>query len=187
MDRERDDRLTPDEERALASLRVPVEPSTELYGRVTSGLRASGRMQPVRRWTGPLLAAAAIVLAYMAGLRSAGPSTPAAIPGPQYAFLLMNEPVVRWPDGMTAAQVVEEFRSWAGPLSASGRLVMADELAEEYRLVDQSTVSAGDPARGINGFFVVSAPDDSAAIALARTLPHVRQGGVVTVQRLMQR
>jgi hypothetical protein len=188
MHGERDEQLTPDESRAMAALRVSVDPSPELYHRVSAGLGRRGAFRrPVRRWLGPLAAAAAVVLAYMAGVRSSAVPAPATVPGPQYAFFLLNTPEARWPEDVSPVQIVEEFRSWAQPLATSGRLALADELAEEHQLVDQMTARIGDPAQGFNGFFVVSAPDDSAAIQLARTLPHVRQGGVVAVQRLMGR
>jgi hypothetical protein len=186
MEHKPDERLTPDETSALAALRSPSQPSTELYERVRSNLARQGAFQrPVRRWIGPLAAAAGIALAYVAGMRAATPPEP--MPGQQYAFFLLNTPEARWPAGVTSAEIVEEFRSWAQPLVAAGRLAAADELAEEYRLVDLDAVRTGDRAEGVNGFFIVTAPDDSAAVMLARTLPHVRQGGVVSVQRLMRR
>lgn len=186
MKQQPDEQLTPDETSALAALRSPARPSTELYERVHADLARQGVFhRPGRRWVGPLAAAAGIVLAYAAGMRAATPPEP--MPGQQYAFFLLNTPEARWPAGVTPAEIVEEFRSWAQPLAAAGRLAAADELAEEYRLVDLNGVRTGDLGDGVNGFFIVTAPDDSAAAELARTLPHVRQGGVVSVQRLMQR
>lgn len=182
-----DDDLMPDEARALAALREPVEPPAGLRDRVEANLRRRGAIRSsARRWVGPLAAAAGIVLAYYAGTRSAA-STPPAVSGTQYAFFLMNTPETQWPDSMTESQVVEAFRQWAGPLATAGRLAVADELAPQHYLVDADNVRDGDVATGMNGFFVVTAISDSAAFALARSLPSVRHGGVVAVQRLMSR
>jgi hypothetical protein len=186
MEQKPDEQLTPDETSAIAALRSPSQPSTELYERVRSDLVRQGAFKrPVRRWVGPLAAAAGIALAYVAAMRAATPPEP--MPGPQYAFLLHNTPEARWPDGTSPTQIVEEFREWARPLASEGRLRLGDELADDHLLVDDERVLPGDRALGMNGMFIVSAPDDSSAIAIARTLPHVRQGGVVSVQRLMNR
>jgi len=180
------DEWTPDEANALAALRTPADPSPDLYGRVRAAFGRRGAFEkPGRRWLVPLAVAAAIVLAYVAGLRAA--ADPVSVSGPQYAFFLLNRPEARWPDSVSQAQIVEEFRLWAQPLAVSGRLALGDELAGQRRLVDLTSVRTGDPAEGLSGFFVVTAPDDSAAVELARTLPHVRQGGVVAVQRLLAR
>lgn len=181
-----DDDLSPAEARALAALRTSVEPSADVKRRVLADLRSRRAFRSPYRWAVRVAAVAGFVLAYYAGARSVG-SAPAAAAGPQYAFFLMNTPVTQWPDTLSAPQIVTAFREWAAPLATAARLASADELAPDFYLVNATGARAGDTAAGVNGFFVVTAADDSAAIALARSLPSVQYGGEVSVQRLMSR
>lgn len=174
--------LPPQATEALRALRRPVAPPDSLYHSVVAGLRARGALRdPRRRWTRAVGVAAAVGLAFVGGRYSAAPEVAA---GPEYAFFLLNTPAARWPAGMTGQQIVEEFEAWASPLARDRRLVLAERLSRDRLLVDSAGIRVGDDAQGLNGLFVVRAAGLESATALARTLPHVRRGGVVAVQPL---
>lgn len=199
----RDDEMTPldaAEREALAGLRRPAAPSPALYARTVAALhargalrapprqppgqvrtRSSARASGARRAAAIAGAAAALLLAFVAGRQSTAPAVPAGTP---YAFFLLNAPAAQWPIGTTEEQIVEEFREWAVPVARSGRLVLAEEVVAAPLLIDSAGAVSGTRGLDVNGMFVVRVPGADAAAALARTLPHARRGGVVLVQRL---
>ena len=98
-----------------------------------------------------------------------------------------NTPAARWPSGVTNAQIVDEFRVWAAALAREGRLLFAEELDTGRVLVDSSGARLDQAALGSGGLFVVRAPDADSAARAGGDPAHVRQGGVVAVQRLVMR
>ena len=63
-----------------------------------------------------------------------------------------------------------------------------DAIAEEYRSLDDATVTANGPLAGtLDGCYLCETPDVSAAIALAARIPAARMGGTVEVRALLER
>ena len=81
--------------------------------------------------------------------------------------------------------VVDAYRQWARRLAAEGRLVEADELAEEA-VVLSAGEAGGEPRRSpgvpsAGGYFLIAAADLDAALAIAGDCPALRHGGAVEV------
>jgi hypothetical protein len=81
--------------------------------------------------------------------------------------------------------VVEAYRQWARRLAAEGRLVEADELAEEAVLLsageNEGEMRRASRTPSAGGYFLVAAADLEAALAIARDCPALRHGGAVEV------
>jgi hypothetical protein len=79
----------------------------------------------------------------------------------------------------SGADVVAEYAGWARRLSAEGRLVAAEKLAD-----DALWLPARSEAQAIGGFFLVNATDMDEAAAIARGGPHLNRGGTIEVRRI---
>jgi len=105
------------------------------------------------------------------------------------AFLLLLHEPEDFSSGVSEAEhaaIVERYATWARDLGA--RCQAGDELAAggwELR-PDESPVAvdAGTPRPGIGGYFLVRASDEEQALALARTCPHLDQGGWIELRRV---
>lgn len=83
--------------------------------------------------------------------------------------------------------IIEEYRQWALDREKEGRLVAAEKLADETRVMagrgDQLTIaSASQSDRALGGYFLITAPSLDDAIALAKSHPHLKYGGEVEVR-----
>ena len=148
------------------------------------GLLPGGRPPGSRIWrTAAFLATAAALFGagLLAGRRADVP--PAAPSSPRFVLFLSKLP------GETEAgepERVAEYKSWAAGLRGNGRVVSGEKLRPEARELG----SGGDMASGqaapqeVSGFFVLEAKDFDAALALARTCPHLRHGGRITVRQI---
>ena len=82
--------------------------------------------------------------------------------------------------------IVEEYTQWSDRLRKEGRLLQGEKLRDEggKHLKTQGSqllVSDGPYAEVkdvVGGFFILSAESYEAAVALARTCPHLRHGEV---------
>jgi hypothetical protein len=147
-------------------------PPPELAHRIVGRLRRErliAREPRLRRsWT---LAAAAVGLAFAfgAGFLAAKRESSAD----RYLLLLYGEP------GPRSAARVEEYRRWAVEQRSRGREVRGERLNPEEWVVGSSGVSS---TLSLLGFFLVTAGNEADAVALARSHPHVRYGGVIVVR-----
>lgn len=189
-----DDRdLSDAERRALRALADGPEPPRALAAAAVRRLAEAGLISegapvsPRRKGWGMRLAAAAAALVlfglgWAVGARRAAVRSPASV-APRFALFLYDAPDEK---GLTEAEMgarIDEYRSWARGVRASGREIAGEKLQPEGRFVgpgppDSSSVS-GWP---LGGYFVISAPDMESAIAVAKTCPHVKHGGRVEVR-----
>jgi hypothetical protein len=173
-------------DRALHGLAGPVPPPARLEDRVVAELaaRALLRTGGRRRHSRTLLAAAAAVMLFAAGAYT-GAHRGAVAEGPRYALLLLDGPgyVAPPPGGETAA--VERYREWAAGLRRDRALVLAEKLGATVAVLRGSDGGAAASVEsGLLGVFVVIAPDDAGAVAIAAASPHVARGGRVAVVRI---
>jgi hypothetical protein len=159
--------------------------------RLDASARARRMDASARARRGPVLAAFAAGL--LAGLgaflvlgRDAAPAAERVARGEPY-LLLLHEPAGFGAD-MSAAEhaaVVARYAGWARELGA--RCVAGDELASEgTRLApDAEPERLPDGAR-IGGYFLVDVADEAEALALARSCPHLDQGGWIELRRIRQ-
>ncbi|RKG65582.1 transcription initiation protein [Corallococcus sp. CA054B] len=88
--------------------------------------------------------------------------------------------------------IVEEYARWSDGLLQEGRLLQGEKLCDEggRRLTQQGgqvLVSDGPYAEVkdvVGGLFILSADSYDAAVALARTCPHLRYGGEVELRAI---
>jgi hypothetical protein len=179
----RDDELTSEEKRALAGLAAGPEPSAGLEDAVVDRLSRQGLIvNPRTRWARWALAAAAGVALFAAGLalgqrRSAsGPVAAKPEPGvTRYALLLYDAPDETALSDTEMAARVDEYRNWAIGLRRSGSDISGEKLASRpLDLGASASVTGSEP---LGGFFIFSARDPEAALAIARSCPHLRHGG----------
>lgn len=167
---------------SLRSLSGDVPAPEHLKSRVLRDLRARGVLQPRgTRWQ-PVAAVLAGMGLFAAGYflgRGGGGGTAATPVMPQYALLLYED--AAFDRTLPEASFVAEYGAWAGRLAAAGHDVSGEKLGASVSVEPAASASGlGD----LTGFFIVSAPSDSAARAVARGSPHVRHGGRIVVRRV---
>jgi len=176
----------------IASLPDEAAPPPALERRVVAALRERGLVS--RHGVAPrrlAAVAAACLLAFLAGwiaraLAQGGEAPAPGTSGPRFLLLLSGttDPA-RLPPQELAARV-QEYRVWALGLERHGWLVTADRLEpRSVRLGAAPGPGAGhqtDPGTEVSGFFLLRARDLDHALALARTCPHLRHGGRITVR-----
>lgn len=172
----------------------------------SAGRVAERRVPAHRRWGWAGLALAACVAAFYAGLsiseRGAGRSDvdaglPAAVAAPgRYLLLLYEDESYQAPATSAEGEArAAEYSAWAAAVRAESIPIEGEELspAASALMLDGSgdgiVQTDGAPAgtAGIlAGYFVIEAPDAGAAIAIARTIPHLTYGGKVVVRAVVQ-
>jgi len=179
---ERDD-LTAEEARALAALASGPPPPAKLEDETVERLAAEGLLRrPRRRLRAALIAAAAAIAFFAAGLfvgerRSAGDERDT--PSRQYVLLLYDAPGERSLTDAEVQQRIAEYRAWAEDVRRRGARIHGEKLERDGRWLG---AVAGDGGHPLGGFFVLSAPDDAAAEAVARGCPHLKHGGTVEIR-----
>ena len=110
-----------------------------------------------------------------------GRSEPAT--GPRYLLLLREDGSFQVPPEGEAA-LVEEYRRWARDLRDRQRLVAGEKLEDSARNLPSTPSSSAPATPAITGFFILAAPDDAAAQAIALRCPHLRHGGTIELRRI---
>lgn len=177
----------------LAGLPRETAPPASLKARVRSTLRQRELIVPsprARLGRSVRLAAAACVLLAAGGLigrKTARPAAPVRDAQSQYLLLLYEDSSFA---GGEHAERVAEYSAWADSLARQGRLVSAGDLRDTGSVVLARTesaleVNAGDvvsDAGRVAGFFIVRGADETEAIDIAGTIPHLRHGGRVALR-----
>lgn len=83
--------------------------------------------------------------------------------------------------------IIDEYRQWALDREKEGRLVSAEKLADQTRVMtgrgDQLVIAnATHSDRALGGYFLITAPSLDDAIAMAKSHPHLKYGGEVEVR-----
>ena len=129
--------------------------------------------------------AAALVLLFGAGVvvghRAAVVPGPAA--GQRWILLLREGPAFQPADD--ESKRVAEYSAWAARLRSQHALELGEKLAPGQQLLGavsaNEAAAAGNP---VTGFFVITAPDSTAAAAIAATCPHLKYGGWIVLRRI---
>ena len=161
---------------------------------------------PTRRaWAWGALALAACLAAFFAGSaitdrgagrESAEPGTVGPPSAERWLLLLDEDAAYQAPatDEERAGRVAE-YAAWANDLAEGGIVVEGEELAGpvESEMLDgrRGAIETGPgapsgPVGTVSGYFVIEAPDQAAAVAIARTTPHLAHGGTVEVRRIVR-
>jgi hypothetical protein len=180
-----DDDLTADEAAAYRALNeAGPAPSPQLEDRVTDALRARGLLvSPRRKHAWAALLAGGVVL-FVAGT-FVGRSFSASAPRPTGArfVLFLEDPQGRTQDA-DESDLVREYTAWAREQRAAGHLLGGEKLEPTALSLEAEAApvaeTGGPPVVG--GYFVVVAQDLAAAVAVARTCPHLRHGGRIIIR-----
>lgn len=195
------DELSQTERRALAALPRQLAPPSTLEERTVRALierglvRASGAQSPRARLSlmalGGLTAAAALVIGMTIGWWFTRPTTPPTS-GEQFMLLLYEDEAFQHSvAGRPQQHLVREYGEWAGALRDQERLLAAEKLAVDGRLLarvrDEVQVSvdvSATPHGIVAGFFIITARDYDEAVAVASRSPHLRYGGRIAIRRI---
>jgi YCII-related domain len=173
-----------DREAPLARLRTDVSPPGELKERVLASVQSLGLVHHPHR-SRPWWAIAAGLALFIGGLALGRWATAPNHEGQRYALLLYDP--VTFDRSIPDSAVVSEYRSWA--VSLGDRLSVGEKLGTA-QLVLQPGDSANRPAPGegeagpLGGLFIVRAGTWDEAMAIARTCPHLKHGGIIAVRAI---
>ena len=157
-------------------------PPASLKNHVIRSLRAQGRLRGSQRAVllrALAAAAAALVLVTTGILIGRGTqSAPAVDRQSRFVLLLYQDETFQ---GMDEATLVGEYSAWADSLRRLDALVMGEKLGTPAQRLGAPAAPAGGPT----GLFIVRAADHAAALAIARTCPHLRYGGGILVRPIV--
>ena len=178
-----DDRKPP-----LGPLRRDQSPPGELKGRVRRSLEARGLLQrPGWVRVGWAIAAGIAGLSLFAGGLTLGRSSSTQVAEGQRYALLLYDPA-SFDRSIPEPTLVAEYREWA--VSLGSRLSMGEKLGTSERILplvpsgSQASASVAGSAGPLGGLFIVRASSWEEAMAIARSCPHLRHGGVVAVRAI---
>jgi hypothetical protein len=192
------DELTPDERAAIGALPREALPPTSLEDATVAALRARGLLAPARshrRWRGiQMLAGLAAAMAlFLGGLllgRRGSPAAEAGGTGPRFMLLLYEGPAYAQPPAGQEQSRVKEYGAWARASAAGGEIQGGEKLrdaAPEVMVSSDGGVTTTPPDLGatrLTGFFLIRATDQGAALAIAKSCPHVRYGGSIVIREI---
>jgi len=175
------DRLLPDE----------LAPPPGAGDRIADALAARGLIRRNSRsrfgrarWA--LASAAAAAAAFAVGLLiGAGAGVSARAPraaGPRFVLFLSPLPSE---DAAGEPGRVAEYRRWAAGVRSQGRFIAGEKLEDGGSVVSTAGESAAPPpgsSGAVAGYFVFEAKNLEDAVAIARSCPHVKHGGLITVR-----
>ncbi len=176
-----------DEERPLlGKLRADIQPPPDLEARVRASLMSQGLLRRPRALA-PIWGLAAGIAAiglFMAGLTLGRALAPGGgEPGPRYALLLYDP--AGFDRTIPESTLVEEYRGWAESLGQ--RLALGEKLGGQGRLLSnggEATLDESAQTGPLGGLFIVRAGSWEEAVAIARSCPHLRHGGMIAVRRI---
>ncbi len=195
---ESNEELTPDERSAIDALPREALPPAGLEDATVAALRARGLLasgRARRRWRGVQLVAglAAATSLFLGGLalgRRAAETGDGGRTGPRYLLLLYEGPEYARPQAEQEQERVMEYGNWARTHAAGGQIEGGEKLKDEDAEVvigSNGRVSTTPPdpaATRLAGFFLIRATDESSALAIAKTCPHVRYGGSIVIREI---
>lgn len=176
-----DDRTPP-----LGHLRRDEPPQRGLRDRVQRSLEAR-RLLRRPPWVGvgwAMAAGIAGLALFAGGLALGGRSRAPVAEGQRYALLLYDP--ASFDRSIPEPTLVAEYREWA--VSLGDRLSMGEKLGTDERILSPggSESQPGAPDTGspspLGGLFIVRASSWEEAMAIARSCPHLKHGGVVAVR-----
>ena len=146
-------------------------PPAELESRVIASLQKRGQLpSDDRRLMSRFLQIAAAIVLFAGGFATAmlANQPPAEDTRPRYALMLYD-------GDRPGVDDVAEMREWVIDLRERGHFVDGEKL-------DDMPI-AGDPGLAAPaGFIIVSANSAEEAVAISRTMPHLRNGGRVIIR-----
>ncbi len=175
-------------------------PPPHVKGRITQSLRDRGLLRSTTPGRGRLRltvgAIAAAILLFATGVGIGRRSVmPARDTRPSYILLLYEGRYFQLNRSKPGAigQYEAEYNAWAAGWEARGVGVQGRALALTAHLLRDTpqgvrveSEDAASPQGMIDGFFIIRVTDEAEAVAIARTHPHLRHGGVIALRQIKQ-
>lgn len=164
-------------------------PPPELKARVVATLKQRGLLRGSS--TMPLAKLAAGVVLFLGGLAAGRATAPDVMtPAIQYRqrWLLTLYEDSTFSPRAPIPELIREYSAWADSVRAEGRLVIGEKLAasggtvvsEKYEDYPETTGAMG----SAEGLFIIAAESQEEALAIARSMPHLRHNGRIVVRRI---
>ena len=178
--------LSPDERKALGAMKQDRQPPARVEQAILHTLRQRGLLAVRRRWSLPVIAAAAVALVLAAWLGAQwqarrAPAEPIHLAQSRFVILLYAGDSAANADGMSRR---DEYAAWTHRLAAQGTTISGEELEETGVDIPAGSMSSQTLAQP-RGYFVIGARDVADARAIAATCPHLRHGGRIVVRRIV--
>jgi len=173
----------------LRALRQSQAPPAAMETQIVKALESRGllhaRQKNPIRWLWPVLAAAACMAGFVAGnfyMQRTRTLTGASAQR-EFALFLNDAAFEPAPGTEEEAKRVRQYAAWARDLRATSHLIAGEKLGT--RTIEISG-SQGEHVReghsAVGGYFVVTAESMDAALAIARTCPHLKYGGSIEIR-----
>lgn len=190
MTRDGDGELNMERYEELRRLSRGPEPHEGLEQRVVDSLRNRGLLAPHARihsrWTWVAAFVTACVICFGAGVlfRSRSVAIPAAPTGNRYVLFLTHSSSVATSGTAGEIVLVQEYSDWAQRQRVGGHLIAGEKLNDASLELSGpqglQEIHAEDTSLG--GYFVIAAANFDAALAIARTCPHLKHGGTIVIR-----
>ena len=190
MTRDAERELNPEGHEELRRLSRGPEPPGSLEQRVVDLLRSRRLLAPRTRkhfgWAWAFTSLSACVFCFVVGVlfRSRSVAIPAEPTGTRYVLFLTHSSSVATSGTAEEIALVQEYSAWAQRQRVGGHLIAGERLddasLELSGPLGLREIHAEDTSLG--GYFVIAAPDLDAAVAIARTCPHLKHGGTVVIR-----
>ncbi len=135
------------------------------------------------------IAVVGMVIGLTLGGRVDAPSEQAAEQtGNQYMLLLYEDDSYQAPAPGKMEERIGEYSQWAQDVAATGKYVTGEKLTDDSLLLlpggERSDVIPAAKQGVLEGYFVITAGDLEEAASIAKSCPHLRYGGAVSVRRI---
>jgi hypothetical protein len=190
MTHDADDQLNPEGHEELRGLSRGPEPPAWIEQRVVDSLRSRGLLESRARghfrWVWAVASVTACVFCFVGGVlfRSRGVAIPPKPTGNRYVLFLTHSSNVATSGTAQEIALVQEYSAWAQRQRIGGRLIAGEKLNDASLELSGSSgleeVHTQDTSLG--GYFVIAAPNLDAAMAIARTCPHLKHGGTIVIR-----
>jgi hypothetical protein len=190
MTSDADDELKPEGHEELRGLSRAPEPPWWLEQRVVDSLRTRGllasRAGKHFGWAWAVASVTACVFCFVGGvlLRSRSAAITPNPTGNRYVLFLTHSSNVATSGSAQENALVQEYSAWAQPQRIGGRLIAGEKLNDASLELSgsQALQEVRTQDKSLGGFFVIAAPSLDAAIAIARTCPHLKHGGTIVIR-----
>jgi hypothetical protein len=181
MNTEPQDELTS----ALRTMGEPLAPPAWLEHRIIGALQERRLLRRPSRGLRAVLITAACVACFATGLllpRLRVPSQ-SVREQPQYVLLLFQGAGMPASDSKEEAVLVQEYSRWAAKERSAGHLLGGEKLNDTFvEIIGSQERQGSKPDNQLGGYFVITAPDLTSALAVARTCPHLAHGGSIVLR-----
>ncbi len=192
---EKDNQLSPEEKAAFAAFRREQTPPATLEEKTVQALKARGLLRAERvgafravpRFAVAIgVAAACLLLGFVAGKWQAAPSSPRVTQALFVLFLYGAET-----EPVHEAERIKEYGQWLHGLAENGRLASGEKLKDSGRVLrnlagqlDVHNSPLAEEPGALGGYFIIAAANYDEALKIAAECPHLKHGGVIELREI---